>query len=200
MSLLASLADPARLWHGRLGHVNFYALKMMGEEMAIGLSKITHPNQVCESCLVSKQTRLLFPAQANFRAEHPLQLVHADLCGPITPPSLAGNKYFLLLVDDYSHWMWVYMLREKGGAFEAFKKFKRLVENKSEHKLKTLRTDRGGEFTSQKFAEFCKEEGVERHLTAPYTPQQNGVAERRNRTVMGTARSLLKSMQVSTNL
>ena len=96
--------------------------------------------------------------------------------------------------------MWVYMLKEKGEAFEAFKKFKRFVENKFEHNLKTLRTDRGGEFTSKKFTEFCKVEGVERHLTAPYTPQQNGVVERRNRTVMSTARSLLKSMQVPTNL
>ena len=140
--LMASLADLAWLWHARLGHVNFYALKMMGEkEMAFGVPKIEHPNQLCECCMVAKQARVPFPIKAKFRAQRPLQLVHADLCGPITPATLAGNKYFFLLVDDYSRWMWVYTLKEKSGAFEVFKKFKRLVENRSGHRLKTLRTD-----------------------------------------------------------
>ncbi|KAG6491757.1 hypothetical protein ZIOFF_046695 [Zingiber officinale] len=88
--------------------------------------------------------------------------------------------------------MWVFILAAKNDAFQAFKKFKFLTENKTEYKIKTLRTDRGDEFLSKEFTQFCEDEGIERHLTAPYTPQQNGVVERRNRTVMAMARSLLK--------
>ncbi|KAG6502524.1 hypothetical protein ZIOFF_034808 [Zingiber officinale] len=88
--------------------------------------------------------------------------------------------------------MWVFILAAKNDAFRAFKKFKFLTENKTEYKIKTLRTDRGGEFLSTEFTQFCENEGIERHLTTPYIPQQNGVMERRNRTVMVMARSLLK--------
>ncbi|KAG6472324.1 hypothetical protein ZIOFF_069784 [Zingiber officinale] len=88
--------------------------------------------------------------------------------------------------------MWVFVLIAKKDAFQAFKKFKSVTENTTEYKIKTLRTDRGGEFLSTEFSRFCENEGIERHLSAPYTPQQNGVVERRNRTVMAMARSLLK--------
>ncbi|KAG6499643.1 hypothetical protein ZIOFF_039433 [Zingiber officinale] len=88
--------------------------------------------------------------------------------------------------------MWVFVLTAKKDAFQAFKKFKSVTENTTEYKIKTLRTDRGGEFLSTEFTRFCENEGIERHLSAPYTPQQNGVVERRNRTVMAMARSLLK--------
>ncbi|KAG6511175.1 hypothetical protein ZIOFF_029230 [Zingiber officinale] len=88
--------------------------------------------------------------------------------------------------------MWVFILAAKNDAFRAFKKFKLLTETKTEYKIKTLRTDRGGEFLSTEFTQFCENEGIERHLSAPYTPQQNGVVERCNRTVMAMARSLLK--------
>ncbi|KAG6515151.1 hypothetical protein ZIOFF_025536 [Zingiber officinale] len=88
--------------------------------------------------------------------------------------------------------MWVFVLAAKKDAFQAFKKFKSVTENTTEYKIKTLRTDRGGEFLSTEFTRFCENEGIERHLTAPYTPQQNGVVERRNRTVMAMTRSLLK--------
>ena len=185
--------EPAWIWHARLGHVNFPALKKLSERnMATGVPRIEHPNQVCEGCVLAKQTRISFPSQALFRAQKPLQLVHADLCGPITPTSIGGSKYFLLLVDDYSRWMWVYMLSGKFEAFDVFKHFKLMVEKSSGYELKTLRTDRGGEFTSKEFSLFCEENGVKRHLTTPYSPQQNGVVERRNRTVMDMTRSLLK--------
>lgn len=88
--------------------------------------------------------------------------------------------------------MWVYMLKQKGDAFEMFKRFKQLVENGTEKRIKVLRTDRGGEFCSKEFNMFCEEVGIQRHFTAPYTPQQNGLVERRNRTVAAMTRSLLK--------
>ena len=88
------------------------------------LLKIIHRKQLCESWLVCKQASMSFLTRTSFRAERPLQLVHADFCRPTTPPLIVRNKYFLLLVDDYSRWMWVYKLKEKGEALCAFKIFK----------------------------------------------------------------------------
>lgn len=109
---------------------------------------------------------------------------------------MGGNKYFLLIVDDWCRYMWVYLLRSKEEALAKFKIFKSQVEMETGHKVKILRTDRGGEFNSQAFIDFCWEGGIQRQTTAPYTPQQNGVVERRNRTVVEMTRSLLKSMNV----
>ena len=107
--------------------------------------------------------------------------------------SLGGSHYFLLFVDDFSRMNWVYFLKKKSEAFEHFKKFKALVEKQSGCQIKTLRTDRGGEFVSEEFNHFCEENGIHRELTAPYTPQQNGVAERRNRTIVEMGRSMLNA-------
>lgn len=104
------------------------------------------PNEVCSGSLVSKQTRKPFPSQAKFQATRVLELVHGDLCGPITPATKSGNQYFFLLVDDFSRIMWAYMSSSKDEAFGAFKKFKVLVEKECGEKLKTFRTDGGGEF------------------------------------------------------
>jgi hypothetical protein len=123
-------------------------------------------------------------------------LVHVDLCGPISPETAGRNKYFMLLVDDHSRWMQVYMLQRKDQACEAFVKYKADVENVTGCKVKTLRSDRGGEFLAGQFAKVCEQAGIKRHFTAPYSPQQNGVVERRNRTVMEMARALLKSMKI----
>jgi hypothetical protein len=195
--LLANLDNPAWLWHARIGHVNFHALKLLvDKEMASGVPTVHHPNQLCQACLVAKQVRQPFPRMANYRAEALLELLHMDLCGPITPSTFAGNRYFMLTVDDFSHWMWVFVIKLKDQALAAFEKFKPLAENTVGRTIKTLRTDRGGEFLSGKFARVCDAASIERHLTAPYSPQQNDVVEHRNRTVMAMARSLLKGMSV----
>lgn len=149
---------------------------------------------------MSKQTRRPFPSQAKYSATKILELIHADLCGSISPETTAGNKYFLLLVDDYSRIMWVYLLKCKDEALGAFKKFRVVVENKSDKKVKTLRRDRGGEFTSNEFKAYCEDVGIERHYRAPYKPQQNGVVERRNMTIIEMARSYLKQMQLPSTL
>ncbi|GJX84602.1 zinc finger, CCHC-type containing protein [Tanacetum coccineum] len=101
-----------------------------------------------------------------------------------------------LLVDDCTRYMWVYFLKSKDEAFETFKEFKLKVENEVGKKLRSFRTDRGGEFTSREFTRYCKENGILRQLTAPYSPQQNGIVERRNRSVMSTTRSMLKAMHM----
>jgi transposase InsO family protein len=120
-------------------------------------------------------------------------MVHGDLCGPITPATIAGNKYFLLIVGDFSRYMWVVMLKRKDQALQAFRIVKMAAEVEAEAKLKALCTDQGGEFKSNEFKAFCEAHGIQRHLTAPYSPQQNSVVERRNQTVVAMARSMMKS-------
>jgi hypothetical protein len=143
--------------------------------------------------LAGKHRRTPFPRIAKFRADKLLELVHGDLCGPITPATPSGKTLFLLLVDDKSRYMWLTLLEKKSDAAEAIKRFRASAELESGQRLRTLRTDRGGEFTSARFLDYCADLGIKRHLTAPYSPQQNGVVERRNQTIVGMARSLLKA-------
>ena len=152
--------------------------------------------QVCDGCVLGKQHRKPFPQASSFRAEKGLELVHADLCGHITPKTLGGAAYFLLVVDDCGRYMWVEMLKTKDQALDCFKKIKLIADVESGEKLKALRTDRGVEFTSNLFSVFCSDGGIKHYTTTPYSPQQNGVVERRNQTVVEMVRCMLKAMQV----
>jgi hypothetical protein len=118
--------------------------------------------------------------------------VHTDICGPLDPISFGGNKYFITFIDDFSRKSWVYFLKEKSSALAVFKNFKAFTEAESNYKLVAVRSDRGGEYTSNAFQEFCKENGIRHQLTVAYTPQQNGIAERKNRTILDMTRSMLK--------
>lgn len=101
--LIAQNKDPSWLWHVRLGHVSFGSLKLMSKKGIIeGIPKMIIPSEPCEGCLMGKQTRNPFPSSTSFRAKKTLELVHGDLCGPVTPPTPADNRYFMLLVDDFS--------------------------------------------------------------------------------------------------
>lgn len=157
------------LWHSRLGHVNFNAMTMMSTtNMVHGLPKICQPKGVCTGCLMAKQRRKGFPQQAKFFSTRPLELIHGNLCGPINPITPGGNRYIFLLVDDYSRFMWFYLLKNKSDTFEAFKKFRTLVEKKSEKGITIFRTERGGEFVSKEFLQYCEEAGIGRQFTEPY--------------------------------
>lgn len=195
--MLSKSNESSWVWHSRLGHVNFRAMNLMSvTKMVYGMPITKQPKETCTGCLMSKQTRNSFPSQSNYCAKKVLELIHADLCGPIMPATPAGNKYFFLLVDDFSRVMWVYMLKSKDEAFDAFRKFRAQIEDGPEKKIKTLRTDRGGEFMSKQFLSYCEEAGIYRQFTAPFSPQQNGVVERRNRTVVEMARSFLKEKRM----
>ena len=106
--------------------------------------------------------------------------------------SFEKNKYFLLFIDDFSRKTWVYFLKEKSEVFDVFKKFKAFVEKQSGFNIKAMRFDRSGEFTSKEFKEFCDNNGIHRPLTLPYSPQQNEVVQRKNRSILDMARSTLK--------
>ena len=144
--------DDAWVWHARFGHVNFTVLrKMARDELVRGLPLLNQVEQLCDACLAGKQRRAPFPQKAMRRSTEPLQLLHGDLCGPITPATPSGNRYFLLLVDDFSHYMWLVLLRSKDEAADAIKRVQAAAERKTGKKLLALRTDRGGEFTADAF-------------------------------------------------
>ena len=197
MCLVMRGAEEAQKWHACLGHINMAALrKMAREDLVRGLLKIGQVDQLCEGCLAGKQKRLPFPKQGEFRVRWILELVHGDLCGPITLETPNDSKYFLLLVDDRRRYMWVAMLSSKDRAAESIKEIKAKAKVESGLKLGSLHTNRGGKFTSHEFAEYCVGEGIHRQLTVPYSPQQNGVVERRNVTVVATARSMLNAKEL----
>ena len=112
-----------------------------------------------------------------------LDYIHSDLWGPSRVPSKGnGSRYMLSFIDDFSRKVWVHFLKEKSQVFDTFKQWKKLIENQTGRKIKRLRTDNGLEFCNEEFNSFCKAEGIARHRTVVCTPQQNGVAERMNRT------------------
>ncbi|CAL9014241.1 unnamed protein product [Prunus brigantina] len=187
------MIEDSWIWHRRLGHLNFVSMKKMQQmEMVTGLPVLTEMKDVCEGCVSGKHHREKFDKEGAWRASCPLELVHTDLCGPMQNESIGGNRYFITFIDDFSRMCWVYFLRNKSDIFNVFKKFKAFVELQSGFSLKKLSSDRGGEYTSHEFQEFCASMGMERQLTIAYSPQQNGVAERRNRTICEMARSMMK--------
>ena len=106
--------------------------------------------------------------------------MYSDVCGPLPEPSLGGNKYFISFVDEFTRMTWVSFIKFKHEVFAEFKKFRIKAEKQSGQTLKILRTDGGGEYNSKEFKKFCEENGIEHEVVAPYTPQHNGLAERRN--------------------
>ncbi|KAL0387812.1 UNVERIFIED_CONTAM: Retrovirus-related Pol polyprotein from transposon TNT 1-94 [Sesamum radiatum] len=185
--------DQSWLWHRRLGHFNFQGLKILHQKkMMTDLPQIQAIEGACEACLQGKQHKKPFPSGTSWRAKAVLELIHTDVCGPMRTPSHEQNRYFILFIDDYSRMTWVYFMREKSEVFKVFKKFKNLVEKQSGRSIKVLRSDRGKEYNNSEFNKFCEEEGIEHQTTVSYNPQQNGVSERKNRTVMEMARSMLQ--------
>lgn len=181
------------LWHLRYGNLSVNGLKILVQKnMVIGLPKINELD-LCEGCIYGKQIRKSFPVGKSWRVTGCLKLVHAELCGPMKTASLVEVGIFFMFTDDYNSFSWVYFLKFKSETFENFKKFKAYVKNQSGNKIKTLCTDRGGEFLSNDFNVLCDEKGIRRELIAPYTPEQNGVTEQKNRTVVEMAQSLLKA-------
>ena len=168
--LQANIDEESWLWHVRLGHIGFGAVNLM-HKLAKGVPVIKHQDQICESCMVGKQTKKSFSKKATYRASKLLEMVYGDICGPINPPTQAGNSYILVLID-YSRYMWSFLLKNKSDAFGVIKRFKTSIEKRMGKEIVTFHTDRGGEFTSHEFNRFCDQEGIACMLTAPYAPQQ----------------------------
>jgi transposase InsO family protein len=146
----------------------------------------------CTACIQGKQHRAPIPKVSHTKpSTELLHIVHSDICGPMSTASLGGSRYFATFIDDCSRRVWVYFLNHKSDLLTAFKQYKALVENQSHKRIKVLRTDNGGEYISHQMQSFLKENGIEWQPTAPHTPEHNGVAERMNRTLLDTARTML---------
>ena len=131
------------------------------------------------------------PVKEGGRSTRRVELIHSDVCGPMQTESMSGNKYFVTFVDEYSRCCHVYFMKQKSEVLDKFKEFEAIVTNNCDQKIGTLRTDNGGEYVSKEFENYLMSKGIHHELTTPYTPQQNGVAERMNRSLMESARAML---------
>ncbi|KAH9699455.1 hypothetical protein KPL71_024353 [Citrus sinensis] len=179
------------LWHKRLGHYHHQGLlQMKSKGMANDLPELDDYIQNCKACQFGKQNRRPFP-KATWRATKKLQLVHTDIAGPQRTPSLNGSLYYVVFIDDFTRMCWIFFLKHKSEVAQVFWNFKARVENESGCRIQTLRSDNGKEYTSGAFNRFCEEAGIQHQLTTPYTPQKNGVSERRNRFILEMTRCML---------
>jgi transposase InsO family protein len=199
VALTHSTESPCELWYKTLAHINYKALPYV-RKVVIGLPelKIDHED-VCKGCGQGKNTKSPSTKSDN-KAEGILELVHSDVCGPMPSTSLSGYVYYVSFIDDYSCKTWVYFLKSKDEVLVLFKEFKALVVNLSERKIKILRLDNGGEYTSNEFGSFCRDVGIKRELTTPYNLQKNGVSERKNRTIMEAIKTMIQDQDLPMHL
>lgn len=184
-------------WHSILGHRDIEVVKSLtsGEFVdGVQFDKCSEEcNNIlnCSVCLEGKMSRMKFPKKSSNRAKGVLNLVHSDLCGPMATVTLSGKRYVLTFIDDYSRFTAIYLIKEKSEAFGKFQEYVELCKTMFNRKPKVLRTDRGGEYMGNRFINYLEKEGIQYQRTAPYTPQQNGVAERKNRTLIEMARCMV---------
>ena len=168
------------LWHRRIANLHHSAFRIL-RDMTTGFPDFsTEQSGVCR-CALGKYTKTVFLCSDN-RSEGVLDLIYSDLCGPMSSVSLTGFEYCITFIDEFSRKTWICFLRSKKSeeVLLRFQEFKALVENQTGKKIKVLRSDNGDEYTSHAFDEFYRHEGIKRQLTVPCTPQQNGVDERKN--------------------
>jgi transposase InsO family protein len=166
--------------------------------MVTGIPLLPKTKEICEPYILSKHQRMAIPKVSTSCTSRILEIVHSDLCGPLPHQSMTGSRYILTSIDDYSRRSWIYFLVVKSETFDTFKSFKSIVEKETNQKMSCLRTDRGGEYLTSDYNTFCKQQGIKRQLTTDGTPQQNGLAERKNRHLCETMRSLLFSARLPT--
>lgn len=188
------------IWHMRYGHTNYDKINELKKENLVKdvhlLGNLSKPKGICEVCVLSKQTRQPFnKIKDKHNITRPLQVVHSDIC-TVKPTTLHNYDYFATFIDQYTHYCCTYLLKQKSGLFEAFKDYVAKSEVNFKYKIKFLYCDNGTEYLSNAMKDYCSSKGITYHLTIPYTPQQNGVSERMNRTIMDKTRALLKTAQL----
>ncbi|GJW15802.1 putative ribonuclease H-like domain-containing protein [Tanacetum coccineum] len=192
--------DESMLWHRRLGHINFKNInKLVKDNLVRGLpTKHFENDQTCVACLKGKQHRASCKSKVLNPITKPLFMLHMDLFGPTFVSSLMHKKYCLVVTDDYSRFTWVFFLTTKDETSEILKRFIKEIENLVDKKVKIIRSDNGTEFKNKVMDDFCREKGIKREYSVARTPQQNGVAERRNRTLIEAARTMLADSKLPT--
>jgi hypothetical protein len=173
-TLLHDTISFSELWHRRLAHIHYRALPALGN-MVTCLPKIhVQHDGVWRGFALGKNVKGSFLSSDNI-SKGILDLIHSYVCGSMPIASLNGYLYYVLFIDDHSRKMWIYLLKSKDGVLVRFQEFKSQVENLIGRRIKVLRSDNGGEYTSRDFGDFCIEAGIKREYTIPYNPQQNGV-------------------------
>nr|GEU56849.1 hypothetical protein [Tanacetum cinerariifolium] len=180
--------DSTLLWHYRLGHINKKRMEKLQHDGLLDSTDIKFFEK-CVSCM-SGMARKPYSHQVE-RAKDLLGLIHTNVCGPFKIMSRQEASYFVTFTDDFSRYSYVYLLKHKHEVFETFKVFQKEVENQLEKTIKSLRSDRGSKYTSQEFLDHLKKHGTIAHRTPPYTPQMNGVSERRNQTLLDMVRFMM---------
>ncbi|KAJ3500780.1 hypothetical protein NMY22_g19148 [Coprinellus aureogranulatus] len=188
--------------HRRMGHMSEARLRRMVKRGQLeGIQTVTGKLHFCEPCVLGKLKKLPFQPRARRETSAPFELVHTDLSGPITPQTPSGFRYWMIFVDDHTRYPWICFLKHKNEALDHLRRFYRDVQTHFKRKIgnihlcegyrQTLRSDGGGEFTGQEVEKFLRDEGIFHETSAPYTQEQNGVAERMNQTVRNNATAML---------
>ena len=190
---LISKEDETWLWHRRIAHIHMDHLnKLVRKDLVVGLPKLHfEKDKLCDACQKGKQVKASFKSKNIISTNRPLQLLHMDLFGPSRTMSFGGNYYALVIVDDYSRYTWTLFISHKNDAFVAFRKLAKIIQNEKDLKIASIRSDHGGEFQNEAFENFCNENGIQHTFSSPRTPQQNGVVERKNRSLEELARTML---------
>jgi hypothetical protein len=145
----------------------------------------------CETCVLAKSHRVNYPLSLSNKSSMPFEIIHSDVWGPSREPTFSGMRYFVLFIDDCTRLSWVALLKSKDAVFSAFQAFQKMIQTQFNGHIKVFRSDNGGEFVNRDFQEYFQEHGIIHQTTCPQTPEQNGVAERKNRHLLDIARALL---------
>jgi transposase InsO family protein len=193
---------PLTIWHARLGHLGWQQLERAFRSELLGgveaTGKAPAPGN-CEICIEGKLSQAPFHRVGGAQADEPLALIHMDLVGPVDTASIRSkSKYMLTLLDEVSRYCWVYFLRTKDQAADSLQNYTVWAERQYQLPVKCYRSDRGGEFTSLALSDWLTEKGIGRQFSVAYTPQQNGAAERLNRTLLDRARTMLLGAGLTT--
>jgi transposase InsO family protein len=186
---LASIGVDTKLWHHSLGNMSEKGMEILHQRNLLPDIKQIDLD-FYEHCVYGKQKRVRFLRVGKEKKSERLELVHTNVCGPAQVSSLGGSRHYITFIDDATRKTWVYCIRQKYNVFDTFKKWKVLVENETGKRLKCLRSNNGGEYCKKEFDDYCSFHGIRREKTVLRTPQENGVSERMNKTIMERARSM----------
>jgi transposase InsO family protein len=175
--------------------------KLLKDEHILGLTNVLfEKDRICKACQAEKQVGVPHSPKSIVTTSCPLELIHMDLFGPVTYVSIGGNKYGLVIVDDYSRFTWVFFVYDKSEVQRKVKTFIRRAQREFGLPIKKVRSDNGTEFHNTNVEEFLDDEGIKHEFSSPYTPQQNGVVERKNHTLVDMARTILMSTRLQTTI
>jgi hypothetical protein len=187
------------LWHRRLGHVGMTQLnKLVKHDLVRGLKDVIfEKDKLCSACQSNKQVGNTHPKKSMVSTSKAFELLHMDLFGPTQYTSVSGSKYGFMIVDDITRYTWVFFLVDKSDVFATFKSFVKGIHNKFETTIKRVRSDNGSEFKNTRIDELCDDFGIRHQFLAKYTPQSNDLVERKNKTLIDMARSMLSEYNMS---